>query len=182
LPDNIAKEVRAQRTAIMVKSLPSLIKNGYPRPANDKQFKDQIFNDEREVARILGPLIDVEADLMEAKEERDKESKRWQANYDFVLARVEAEIAYLYEYQSMLGQMRKDQAPPLDPKVHRGWKLAAVTTLSGDSNGKRAAKSALKLYEALIKDNAGTPWEVLAKREKLTALGLEWKPSSSSMR
>jgi hypothetical protein len=28
---------------------------------------------------------------------------------------------------------------------------------------------------AIIKDNPGTPWEVLAKREKLTALGLEWQ-------
>ncbi len=176
-PDDIANDVKAKQAELKLRALPTLVRDGYPKPNNDKQFKDQIFNDEREVARIMGPLIDIEQDLQDIKQERDKECKRWQANYDFVLARVEAEIAYLYEYQSMLGQMRKDAAPPLNPPNIR-WKLAAVTTLSGDSNGKRAAKNALKLYDSIIKENPGTPWEVLAKREKLTALGLEWKPSS----
>ena len=39
-------------------------------------------------------------------------------------ARIETEIAYLYEYESMLGRMRKE-LPPRDPNVHGGWKLAA---------------------------------------------------------
>ena len=92
-----------------------------------------------------------------------------------MLARLEAEIAYLFEYQSMLGQMRKE-LPPRDRELHGGWKLAATTTLTGDSTGKKMASSSRKLLDKIAKDHAGTPWEVLAKREKLTALGLEWKP------
>ena len=92
------------------------------------------------------------------------------------LARLEAEFAYLMEYQSMLGQMRKE-LPPRDRELHGGWKLAATTTLTGDSAGKKMASSSHKLLDRIAKDHAGTPWEVLAKREKLTALGLEWKPA-----
>jgi hypothetical protein len=48
--------------------------------------------------------------------------------------------------------------------------------LQGDTTGKKLAKSSRKTLDQLAKDHAGTPWEVLAKREKLTALGLEWQP------
>jgi hypothetical protein len=87
---------------------------------------------------------------------------------------VQLEYAYLYEYQSMLGKMRI-QLPPLDPEFHGGWKLASQSKLQGDKAGREFAKEAGKSLETLIKDNAGTPWEVLAKREKLTNLGLEWQ-------
>jgi hypothetical protein len=30
----------------------------------------------------------------------------------------------------------------------------------------------------LIKENPGTPWELLAKRERFTALGLAWQPAN----
>jgi hypothetical protein len=93
-----------------------------------------------------------------------------------VLARLQSQIAYLYEYQSMLGQMRKE-LPPRDPALHGGWRLAAQTSLQGDAAGKKLYKSSQKILEKLAKDNPGTPWEVLAKREKLTALGLEWQPT-----
>jgi len=43
--------------------------------------------------------------------------------------------------------------------------------------GKKSAKEAHKLLNKIAKDNAGTPWEVLATREKLTNLGLEWQPA-----
>ena len=32
--------------------------------------------------------------------------------------------------------------------------------------------------EELIKENPGTPWELLAKRERFTALGLAWQPAN----
>jgi len=49
--------------------------------------------------------------------------------------------------------------------------------LQGDSTGKRLAREAHKLLDKIIKNYAGTPWEVLAKRERLTNLGLEWQPT-----
>ena len=37
--------------------------------------------------------------------------------------------------------------------------------------------SRINVLDQVIKENPGTPWEVLAKRQKLTALGLEWQPT-----
>jgi hypothetical protein len=155
----------------------SVLRAGYNVPSNENQFKTRVETDERQVAVVLGALTEAHEDLKELADMKEKESKRWQANYDFIVAHLEAEIAYLYEYQSMLGQMRKE-LPTHDPKVHRSFQLASRTDLTGDSTGKKLAKSSGKMMMALAESLKGTPWEVLAKREKLTALGLEWKPST----
>ena len=81
--------------------------------------------------------------------------------------------AYLWEYNSMLGQLRK-QMPDLAPGQN-GWKLAAVEKPKGDSQGKNLEKASRKLLDQIIKDNPDTPWAILARREKLTALGLQWQ-------
>jgi len=31
------------------------------------------------------------------------------------------------------------------------------------------------MFKKIAKDYRGTPWEILAKREQLTALGLQWQ-------
>ena len=147
-----------------------------PSGAAEKQFKNNLENISRRIASMLRLLNDALEDMEKVKKMRAKASKRWQANYDFMLARLQAQIAYLYEYQSMLGQMRKE-FPRRDPEVHGGWRLASQTELTGDAKGKRLAKNSRKLLDQMVKEHAGTPWEVLAKREKLTALGLEWKPT-----
>lgn len=176
-PADLGAEIEKARAAVKNANL-SVLKDGYRVPAGgngDNRFKEMVANDGKQVARIMSSLDEVLDELQTAGEKgRAAEPKRWQANYDFVLARLQAQIAYLYEYQSMLGQMRKE-LPPYDPALHKGWRLAAQTSLQGDPAGKKLYKSSQKLLEKLAKDNPGTPWEVLAKREKLTALGLEWQ-------
>ena len=39
------------------------------------------------------------------------------------------------------------------------------------------AALAHKTFAKLAKDHAGTPWEVLARREAATSLGLQWQPA-----
>jgi hypothetical protein len=173
-PDWLSEPVEAQRKTLMATL--ATMRDGYRASTNEKLFKDRLYNDEKNVARVLHVLDKAHEQLKDFADKRGDESKRWQANYDFMLARLEAEIAYVYEYQSMLGQMRKEQ-PPRDRELHGGWKLAATTTLTGDSAGKRMASSSRKLLDKIATDHAGTPWEIVAKREKLTALGLEWKPA-----
>ena len=34
------------------------------------------------------------------------------------------------------------------------------------------------VLDKMATEHAGTPWAVLAKRDKLTALGLEWQPAT----
>jgi hypothetical protein len=178
-PEKLRNEVAARRGKIGVQL--TVLKDGYRAPAGgnaEKQFKDRVENDERRVALLIRAIEDALDELQAepVKEARGSESKRWQANYDFILARMELEYAYLFEYQSMLGSMRKE-LPPRDAALHGGWKLASQGKLQGDSKGKKSAASARKLLTGIIKNNAGSPWEVLAKREMLTNLGLEWQPT-----
>ena len=175
-PDMLTNDVAKVRKNLEGVNL-NVMKDGYRKPPDEAKFKESVRR-----RRAAGRRHDAgvrrrpaslkTADVVAA---REKETKRWQANYDFTLARLDAQYAYLFEYQSMLGQMRK-QLPDLAPG-QTGWKLASVTALKGDSQGKKLAKESTKLLEKVVKDNPGTPWEVLAKREKLTALGLEWQGS-----
>jgi hypothetical protein len=46
-----------------------------------------------------------------------------------------------------------------------------------ESKVKDMVKSINKTWEKIAKEHPGTPWALLARREQLTALGLEWRPS-----
>ncbi len=176
-PKDVSGEVEQIRAHVRVKL--DVLRDGYRAPAGDnaeKQLKARIENDERAVAKIMRAIDDALEELTskEVVEAKDSESKRWQANYDFMLARIQMEYAYLYEYQSMIASMRKE-FPPRDAELHGGWRLASTANLQGDSKGKKLAATAHKSLDKLADKHAGTPWEVLAKREKLTNLGLEWQ-------
>ena len=168
LKDEVAK-IRKDLTVSL-----AILKDGYKKVGDDNAFKSMVEKDERKIADMMAVCEDALNQMKAAGEKRDMETKRWQVNYDFTLARLEAQYAYLFEYDSALGQMRKGTAPEL-VSGQNGWKLAAQPTLKGDSAGKKLAKDSNKLLDQIIKDNPGTPWEVLAKREKMTALGLQWQ-------
>src|SRR5205814_1914787 len=113
-----------------------------------------------------------------ADQRKKEKSKRWQAHYDYVLAQVKARKAYVAEYNLMLGKAKRDELPPLDPKLHNGYRLASLEKLQSGKEIKDLAAESRKLLTKLIKDNPGTPWELLAKRERFTALGLAWQPAN----
>ncbi len=94
-----------------------------------------------------------------------------------MLALLEARIAYVYEYNYMLGQIRKDALPPRDPAKHSGWRLASQEKLQSGAEAKKMAAASRKLLDKIIKEHPGTPYEVLAKHEKMNPLGLEWQPA-----
>lgn len=148
-------------------------------PANQQQanqFKNQIAQIQQNQIGIVQFKLDSvldELDRMEA--DRAKENKRWQALYDYVRARLSAKLAYYSEYNYQLGQIRKE-FPTIDPMIHKGWQLAAREKIA-DREAEKSAKKAKTLLDQVAKDNAGTPWEFIAKREKITAIGMEWTPS-----
>ena len=138
-------------------------------------FKEDIIQRERGVAKLIYNLGEAWEQMEKANKERDEEpSKRWRAHFDYLRARLAAQIAYIYEYQSMLGQLRKE-LPARDPNLHNGWRLASQEKLQGDKAGKDMAKEAKKIWDKIIEKYPGTPWELLAKRDRLTTLGLEWQ-------
>jgi hypothetical protein len=173
VPADLDEEVKAARADL--KDNLAILRDGYRAPVNENQFKNAILRDERKLAALLGRLDDELDELKAAGKDQDKETPRWQANYNLTLAALELQIAFIYEYQSMLGSLRQE-LPPRDPALHGGWKLVAQPRLHGDLIGKKMASEAYKLLDKIGKDHPGTPWELLAKRARLVPLGLEWEP------
>src|SRR5262249_44895092 len=110
-------------------------------------------------------------------EHRKDEPKRWQATYDYVVARIDAQLAYLKEYEAVLGQIQKGMTPP-DTNVYKHWRLASQRDpTTGDSEGKKFATDARKKLDKIIEAYPDTPWAIMAKRDRSSALGLEWQPA-----
>jgi hypothetical protein len=173
-PQEIEADVKAARARFRVDL--SIMRGSYGKPGGgeaETAFKNRVFEDSRAMAPIIARLEVVLDQLKDAGSEKEMAPKRWQAHYAFMLARFQASMAYLEEYQGLLGQMRKD-LPEHDPNIHTGFRMAS-TEKTRDSSGKKLERAARKLYGELASEHPKTPWEVLAKREKLTALGLVWK-------
>jgi hypothetical protein len=118
--------------------------------------------------------------LDDARKMRDMEtSKRWQANFDYIQARLQSRLVYLFEYDFTLGQIRADNLPELAPG-QSGWRVG----ISGpklnvtENDAKDIAKKAKKLWEKIEESYPDTPWSLLAQRESKIALGLVWKAKS----
>ena len=172
-PADIAADVQKVRVKLKVDL--SVLRDRFSKPrggAAETAFKNSFEGQSRQLAIIVARLEDELEQLKEAGAEKEGAPPRWQANYDYVLARFQAQMAYLEQYNALLGQMRKE-LPPLEA-IHSGWRVASNEKAT-DAAAKKLEKPARKLYAEVAEAHAKTPWEVLAKREKLTALGMEWQ-------
>ena len=153
------------------------LRENFSGNTNDR-VKAEILKEQARPAELLLELQLAKRALEKAGEKREEElSPRWQAHYDYVLAQLGARIAFLEEYSLMLGKIRKDELPELRYDVHTGWRLASCEKMQSGKEIKEMAAQAKRLFAKLIQEHPGTPWEILAKRERLTTLGLEWQPS-----
>jgi len=147
-------------------------------PATDA-YKAIVKNLQKAPARVMNDLREVMEDLEKAGEERKEEkSKRWQVHYDFALAMVKAKYAYTHEYSLMAGEIRRDALPELPKGAGWGWRLASSGTMKSNTDVKELVRDARKLLQKVVKENPGTPWEVMAKRSVTTQLGLKWEPTN----
>ncbi|OAI42137.1 hypothetical protein AYO40_06720 [Planctomycetaceae bacterium SCGC AG-212-D15] len=147
---------------------------------NAEQLKQQVQPVQRSLAVIKLELDEALADLEKLADERDNEkSKRWQATYDYVTARLLMRVAYVFEYSYVISDIRTDGLPELSP-ANIGWRLASSDKMAAKGDdGKEAKKRMAKaksLLERLTKEHKGTPYEILAKREMSTSIGLQWQP------
>jgi hypothetical protein len=172
----VLKTVAVLRNDKVSRAFPDefLVPNG-----DEAAFKQKILQLQKSPdgpARAQLQLMEALEELRQAGEERDKEpSKRWQANYDYILARLLTRLAYVNEHNYALGQLRRE-LPPRDRAIHNGWRLASQEKLESGKDARDQARDAQALLLKLVKEHPGTPWALLAKRERVTALGLRWEP------
>mgnify|MGYP001327038303 CR=1 FL=1 len=165
------KEVPAEALIDQVRSLGS----------NDAIKKSLTKAQEDGPALMLVELQEVLEDLERVGRDRQREpSRRWQAHYDYVLALVKMRMAYVHEYNTMLAKVKRDELPPLNAQEHNGWRLAASDKLQSPKEVRDLAADAKRILDQIMIDHPGTPWAVLAKRARSTALGMTWQPTRLS--
>jgi hypothetical protein len=143
-------------------------------PVADQQ-KKAVLNAQAPMAVAIAKLED-ELTALEAVEKlRTKETKRWQANFDYTLGQLRMRLAFLNEYNLALGHVRTEALPEL-PTGSTAWRLTFADKMLSKKNVQELAAAARSAFEAVIANHKGTPWEVLAKRAMFTPPGLRWEP------
>jgi uncharacterized caspase-like protein len=141
----------------------------------DAKAKSRFLLEQKDPALAVLVLEETLADAKKLAEDREKEtSKRWQAHFDLALARLQSRLVYIYEYNNLIALIRGDALPELSP-TSTGWRINTSAKIQiKEASVKAMAKDASKIWERLSKDYPGTPWAVIAKREKNVSMGLQW--------
>jgi hypothetical protein len=138
-------------------------------------MKKNVLNAQTPLAVATAKLEDELASLEAIGKMKDKETKRWQAHYDYTVGQVRLRLALMNEYNLILGHVRTESLPEL-PAGSTGWRLTHTDKMSSKKDVQELADGAKTAFEAVAAANKGTPWEVLAKRAMLTPPGLRWEP------
>lgn len=149
-----------------------------PGPINPKS-KALFLQEQSEPGISIFKLEQALAMVKEAAEKREAEtSKRWQANFDYVQARLQSRLVYLIEYSYTLGQIRADNLPELAPG-QTGWRIGTGKKIAvTESKAKAWVKDTKKIWDRIQNQYPDTPWALLAQRESMLSLGLSWRPKS----
>ncbi|MCS6864732.1 MAG: hypothetical protein RMJ56_18050 [Gemmataceae bacterium] len=152
------------------------LRNEVLAPIND-DLKNAVKNEQEFWAIGISELeVQLEA-LKLVGEMRDSQPKRWQAHYDYALAALKARLAYMNEYNKLLGNLITETLPPLT-EGQDGYLLVASETLKSGREIRKLADEAKELFQEIAVKYKGTPWAVQAKEEKSVTIGLNWKAAS----
>jgi len=116
-----------------------IIRNERRAPAAgpaENAFKNRLVAELTQMAKIVGLLEEAYDDLKAAESMKEGAPPRWQANYDYVRARMEEQMAYLEEYE---GQMGPDAQGVPDPRPGHPRRLEAG--LEGKGQRRRGARN-----------------------------------------
>jgi S1-C subfamily serine protease len=139
----------------------------------DKELQESLVEVQKDVVTIQKKMDDALEELRKVNDERGKETRAWQAIYDYTTARLSLFSAYLQEYNYMLGQLRQ-QPPKRDPKIHRGWRMLPAEKAQSGPEARKLVADAQKIWDKMTKDYKNTVWAERAQKGKQTQVGLEW--------
>ncbi len=155
------------------------MRDDFKAPVNDA-LKTEIKKEQDFWAIGVAELELINAELDSLAAGRDSQQKRWQAHYDYARATIKARLAFMNEYNKLMGNVLTETLPALDPKLGQDtYKLTSLDKMKSGKDVIAIANEAKELYNKLITEHKGTPWAIQAKRDKAFSLGLAWQPLSS---
>lgn len=140
---------------------------------NSDKVKEDLKKVQEVPARVEALLRDAKERLDEVAEMKDKQPKRWQAHYDYVMAQLKLRICYVNQYNLALANVRGGKFPELK-NGENGFRLTAEATLDKSTPGeyKEMFKEAQKSMLEIAKSHPNTPWALLAKGDRTLSIGL----------
>ena len=160
--------IRSMRTAGSNGDLPEQ----FGGETSDKA-KEELRKVQEVPARVEAELQDYLDELEKVADQRDKQPKRWQVHYDYVVAQLKLRICYANQYNLALANVRSGKLPDLQPG-QTGFRLTAELNLDKNTpaNYKEMFTEARKALTEIAKEHANTPWALLAKSDRTVAIGL----------
>jgi hypothetical protein len=170
------REMRGLRAAGSLTDLPEEFK----AETNDRA-REELKKVQEIPARIESILQEQLDNLDKVAEQREKQPKRWQVHFDYVLAQVKLRICYANQYNLAFANYRSGKLPDLK-EGQTGYRLSAEMNLDKNTpaNYKEMFADARKALAEIAKVHPQTPWALLAKSDKSVAIGLRLTGSSVS--
>ncbi|HMP03138.1 MAG TPA: hypothetical protein PKC45_11615 [Gemmatales bacterium] len=140
---------------------------------NEAAFKKMLEDTQHQPASAEWELGELLEQLKEALAQREGEkSRRWQAHADLLHARLLGRIIQVREYNFVLGnKLRKDSPTLADKANNNGWVIIPQERLQ-QRDTRELDQERRKILDQIIADHPGTIWEMLARRERTTWIGL----------
>ncbi len=102
---------------------------------------------------------------------QQEEDPRWRAWYDYTYGRLLAMYVRNSEYNQVLAQMKGKGGQFVDQQSNR-WNFKPAFEYTS-STTQKMGEQAQRLLQRCIKQNQGTPWELLANRELQDGFGFD---------
>ncbi len=140
---------------------------------DEPSFVNELTAAQQQAARLAPQLEQLSMVLNKGQEFRGKEtSPRWLAGYDLAVGTVLAHKVRAEAYNGMLAKAKRGISFK-NPK-NNTWVLKPENEISVGSKLEKEAESAREILSQVVKNHAGTPWAVLAKRELDNPIGWTW--------
>jgi len=150
----------------------SSLREDFGGDTSDKA-KEELRKVQQVPAEVEDELEDYLSSLERVAGQRDKQPKRWQVHYDYVVAQLKLRICYANQYNLALANFRSGKLPDLQPGQN-GYRLSAELNLDKNTaaNYKEMFNEARKALTDIAKEHPSTPWALLAKSDRTVAIGL----------
>jgi hypothetical protein len=161
----------AQMTTVASLPMPLLV---FPAE-NDTVLRQAITEAQKPQADLDYKLQQISVVLEKGEKDRTKIGQaRWRAAYDLALGRVLALRVRSFGYNLMLAEM-KVSPKKFEKQGSNRWRLVPSNNVNSGQVVKKMAAKANEYLNRVIDEHAGTPWQIMAEREKSAPLGWEWK-------
>ncbi|HEY0983128.1 vWA domain-containing protein [Schlesneria sp.] len=144
---------------------------------NDTVLRQELTEAQKPIADLDLSLDTLLRVLEQGEKDRAKiKEARWKASYDLAMGRTLALRVRAFGYNTMLAEMKSNPKRFETPGSNK-WNLVPSKEITSGAATKKMAAKANEYLSQVIDDHPGTPWALLAEREKSVPMGWEWKES-----